>query len=102
MAKLVDTTCAACLARENPVSTRAKPACMNMTNTAPITIHSRFICWPMAATGSLSCASAGAAAPRTSRPARLATIDSFLARIFGLIECPPYLVEMSVIVREGC
>ena len=89
MAKLVETTCAACLARENPVSTRAKPACMKMTSTAPITIHSRFNCWPIAVTGAVSCARAGAATPRTSRPTKLATIDSLLARDFGLIECPP-------------
>ena len=41
MAKLVLTTCAACLARQNPVSTRAKPACMKMTRTAPMTTQSR-------------------------------------------------------------
>ena len=39
MAKFVHTTWAACLARQKPVSTRAKPACMKMTSTAPITIH---------------------------------------------------------------
>ena len=44
MAKFVDTTWAACLARQNPVSTRAKPACMKMTRTAPMTIHSRLVC----------------------------------------------------------
>ena len=42
MAKLVLTTWAACFARQNPVSTSAKPACMKITSTAPITIHSRF------------------------------------------------------------
>ena len=41
MAKFVDTTCAACLARQKPVSTSAKPACMKITSTAPMTIHSR-------------------------------------------------------------
>ena len=52
MAKLVDTTWAACLARQNPVSTRAKPACMKMTSTAPMTIHSRLVCCPRAVTAS--------------------------------------------------
>ena len=41
MAKFVLTTWAACLARQKPVSTSAKPACMKMTRTAPITTHSR-------------------------------------------------------------
>ena len=36
------TTCAACLARQKPVSTSAKPACMKITSTAPMTTHSRF------------------------------------------------------------
>ena len=46
MAKFVLTTWAACLARQKPVSTRAKPACMKMTRIAPITTHSmlRFPC----------------------------------------------------------
>ena len=43
MAKLVLTTWAACLARQKPVSTRAKPACMKITRTAPMTTHSRFV-----------------------------------------------------------
>ena len=41
MAKFVLTTWAACLARQKPVSTSANPACMKMTSTAPMTIHSR-------------------------------------------------------------
>src|SRR5205814_2038919 len=41
MAKFVDTTWAACFARQKPVSTSAKPACMKMTSTAPMTIQSR-------------------------------------------------------------
>ena len=43
MAKLVLTTWAACLARQKPVSTSAKPACMKTTRTAPITTHRRFV-----------------------------------------------------------
>ena len=39
MAKFVLTTCAACFARQNPVSTSAKPACMKITRTAPMMIH---------------------------------------------------------------
>ena len=42
MAKFVLTTCAACLARQKPVSTSANPACMKMTRIAPITTHSMF------------------------------------------------------------
>ena len=43
MAKFVLTTWAACLARQKPVSTRAKPACMKITSTAPMTTHRRFV-----------------------------------------------------------
>ena len=43
MAKFVLTTWAACLARQKPVSTRAKPACMKITRTAPMTTHRRFV-----------------------------------------------------------
>ena len=39
MAKFVLTTCAACFARQNPVSTSANPACMKITRTAPMMIH---------------------------------------------------------------
>ena len=39
MAKFVLTTWAACFARQNPVSTRAKPACMKITSTAPMMIQ---------------------------------------------------------------
>ena len=35
MAKFVDTTWAACFARQKPVSTSAKPACMNITSAGP-------------------------------------------------------------------
>ena len=45
MAKFVLTTWAACLARQKPVSTRAKPACMKMTSAAPMMIHSRLVVW---------------------------------------------------------
>ena len=41
-AKFVLTTCAACFARQNPVSTSAKPACMKMTSTAPMMIQRLF------------------------------------------------------------
>ena len=54
MAKFVLTTWAACLARQNPVSTRAKPACMKITKIAPMTTHSMLICPPRAVTGSTS------------------------------------------------
>ncbi len=47
MAKFVLTTWAACLARQNPVSTSAKPACMKMTSTAPTTTHNRLTLIPM-------------------------------------------------------
>ena len=50
MAKFVDTTWAACLARQKPVSTRAKPACMKITRTAPMTTHSRLSCVPRTST----------------------------------------------------
>ena len=36
MAKFVLTTWAACFARQKPVSTSAKPACMKITSTAPM------------------------------------------------------------------
>ena len=54
MAKFVLTTCAACLARQKPVSTSANPACMKMTRTAPITTHSMLRLPATAATGSSS------------------------------------------------
>ena len=41
MAKFVETTWAACLARQKPVSTRANPACMKITRMAPRITQSR-------------------------------------------------------------
>ena len=59
MAKFVLTTWAACLARQKPVSTRAKPACMKMTRIAPMTTHSMLrLPLPASATGSSSWANA--------------------------------------------
>ena len=58
MAKFVLTTCAACLARQKPVSTSAKPACMKMTRIAPMTTHSMLRLPATAATGSASWANA--------------------------------------------
>ena len=46
MAKFVDTTWAECLARQNPVSTKAKPACMKITSTAPISTNNMFMLTP--------------------------------------------------------
>ena len=87
MAKFVDTTWAACLARQKPVSTRANPACMKITRTAPMMIQSRFVCWVSAVTalpGSASWAPAGeastakatalSAAPVTSRRGLIADL----------------------------
>ena len=50
IAKLVLTTCAACFARVNPVSTSANPACMKMTSIAPMTTHNRLSCVPRIST----------------------------------------------------
>src|SRR5680860_504963 len=70
MAKFVLTTWAACLARQKPVSTKAKPACMKTTSTAPRTTHSRLIdvVRTSVSDGSSVWASAGAAS-RTSTSA---------------------------------
>ena len=65
IAKFVDTTCAACFARQNPVSTRANPACMKITNTAPMTTHSRFTWVPRISTLLGACALAGDANAKT-------------------------------------
>ena len=46
MAKFVLTTWAACLARQKPVSTSAKPACMKITSTAPITTQRMLVAMP--------------------------------------------------------
>ena len=91
MAKFVLTTWAACLARQNPVSTRANPACMKITRIAPMTTQSMFVVPVRAATGSSSWAKATppvkstiAAAPRvpptTYLKARLLRIRPPLCR----------------------
>ena len=49
-AKFVETTCDACLARQKPVSTRANPACMKITRTAPMTTQRRFNWMPRSVT----------------------------------------------------
>ncbi len=68
-AKLVLTTCAACFARQNPVSTSAKPACMKMTSTAPITTHNKLMGIERSGAGvcPASWASAGAAVQEHER-----------------------------------
>ena len=68
MAKFVLTTCAACLARQNPVSTSAKPACMKMTSTAPMTTHSRLTGIDRSGAGAASWANAGVAVRSTVAP----------------------------------
>ena len=51
-AKFVLITCAAFFFWVRPVSTSAKPACMKMTNAAPMTTHIRLDCLPSTATAS--------------------------------------------------
>ena len=63
MAKFVLTTWAACLARQKPVSTRANPACMKITRTAPMTTQSRFVWMPRSVT---ACAGSTSWAPAPS------------------------------------
>ena len=46
MAKFVLITCAAFFFWVKPVSTRAKPACMKITSTAPMTTHNRLVATP--------------------------------------------------------
>lgn len=53
-AKLVLTTWAACLARQNPVSTMANPACMKITIAAPMTTQRRLTWVPRTSTGSVT------------------------------------------------
>ena len=55
MAKFVLITCAAFFFCVKPVSTSAKPACMKITRTAPMTTHSRLVAalsWVTAASAS--------------------------------------------------
>src|SRR5260370_27013397 len=47
--KFIDMVWAAFLARQNPVSTRAKPACMNMTRKPVMSVHTMLMAtllWP--------------------------------------------------------
>ena len=85
MAKLVLTTWAACLARQKPVSTSAKPACMKMTRTAPMTTQSRLLsvlALVASATGSgASWATAGRAVSPTSAAPITPAIPSFSNRL---------------------
>ena len=61
IAKFVLTTWAACFARQKPVSTSAKPACMKITSTAPITTHSKLTSTAAIGSGTASWANAGVA-----------------------------------------
>ena len=82
-AKFVLNTCAACLARQNPVSTIANPACMKITSTAPMTTHSRFRLTPTSLTPGISDpsntgsgtspANAGTAVSPSTRTTKVAT-----------------------------
>src|SRR5438093_203681 len=85
MAKFVDTTCEACFARQNPVSTRANPACMKITSTA-LTMIQRMLTLeaselpPGSGTLGADAANAGAARARVSTPTSATPLVS-LARI---------------------
>ncbi len=41
--KFIDIVCAAFLARVNPVSTIAKPACMNITRKPASSVHTKLM-----------------------------------------------------------
>jgi hypothetical protein len=89
MAKLVLTTWAACLARQNPVSTSAKPACMKTTKSAPRTTHSRLTCMPRTSTsvGSACCACwAPAGTAKAITPQK--TVTAARARVVGRFHPP--------------
>src|SRR2546423_11724615 len=93
MAKFVDTTWAACLARQNPVSTRANPACMKITRTAPMTTHSMLVDavsdWrPSLTLLTVGAASAANAVPDMART-KVAARPRVVASFFRLIDVPP-------------
>jgi hypothetical protein len=93
MAKFVDTTWAACLARQNPVSTRAKPACMKTTSTAPMTTQSRLMLVPstvrpsfrVSTVGLRSCAMAGMAIAATPTAVSPAAVSARLRSLVTLL-----------------
>jgi hypothetical protein len=99
MAKFVDTTCAACLARQNPVSTSAKPACMKMTRIAPMTTQSRLIWVPstvrpsstLSTVGLRSCASDGAAIATRPTAMRAAAVHARRCSLVTLLLPSPGL-----------
>jgi len=88
MAKFVLTTWAACLARVNPVSTSAKPACMKITRSAPITIHSRLRLsptpGPVGMVVSLKVSAAKAAPPEDIMASAVRTLKIIALRLVSL------------------
>ena len=94
MAKFVLTTWAACLARQKPVSTSAKPACMKITSTAPMTIHRRFSDVAVVSTAVLTSSIVGGASwapatPLMSRSAVPATPTATAAFVVRRISSTP-------------
>ena len=98
MAKFVLTTCAACLARQKPVSTSAKPACMKITSTAPMTIQSRFKLTPRSAVFvdspvlPIEGSTPAPAAPAVTSTARIASAATIPSLRFESLTSPPCAV----------
>src|SRR5437763_4182689 len=82
--KFIVTVCAAFLARVKPVSTIAKPACMNMTRKPATSVQTKLMAVVLSATDLATSSSLGGGAASASSRA----ID---ARVMALLE----------LVREG-
>ena len=96
--KFMANVWAAFLARVNPVSTMAKPACMNITKNPVMSVHTKLIATVFAAAAALAArasesvaSAAGAAgipcAPSASGPARLKRVARANA-LFMSFSCP--------------
>ncbi len=72
------------LARTKPVSSRANPACMNITSAAPTTIQSRFVFWVnLSAAESGSGATSWAKAELANTVTSTAAMPALTSRRFG-------------------
>src|SRR5215813_58262 len=86
--KFMDIVCAAFFARQNPVSTIAKPACMNMTRKPVISVHTMLM-------ATLLCPAVSNASIRAGLPA------SFRGTSLAVPVAPPFGSAAGVCAEDA-
>src|SRR5438270_8560431 len=102
--KFMVIVCAAFLARVNPVSTIAKPACMNITRNPATSVHTKLIATVFAAEAALAALASEsvAATPCPARTSGHARVSSKAIPTERLIRSPSEGSHDALVLHDSC